>query len=95
MSVVGTASTRPLEMATNGGSRDLAEECRAAGPGQHDPDIGVTRCLAQELGRRIVGASGDLAPGIGLLSDLENGCTAVFLGGHRFRHSVTPLTARA
>ena len=76
------ASTRRSEVAPKGGRGDLADERRAARPGQDDPEVGAADDLAQELGGRVVGAARDLAPDVGLLPDLENGCAAVFLGGH-------------
>ena len=82
-------------MATQGGCRDLAEERGAAGAGQHDPDVGPSDHVAQERGHRFVVAAGDLAPDVGLLSDLENRCAAVFLGGRGGRHSAAPVKARA
>ena len=83
------------QVATKGGRRDLAEERRAARAGQDDPDIGTADHLAQEPGHRLVVATRDLAPDVGLLADLENRCAAVFLGGRGYRHSATPVKARA
>ena len=91
------ASTRRFEVAAQRRCGDLTGERRAARAGQDDPQIRPGDELARNVGGVLVGAAGDLAPRVGLLPDLENGCAAVFLGGNvRVDHWAAPVVqARA
>ena len=77
------ASTRRCEVAPQRRRGDLAGERRAARAGQDDPKVGSRDEPAQERGGLVVGPAGDLAPGVGLLADLENRCAAVLSGRER------------
>ncbi len=82
MLVVAMASTRRPRWRRRAGAAISPANAELPAPVEDDPEVGPTDDLAQEPGGLRISAPRDLAPGVGLLSDLENRCAAVFLGGH-------------